>query len=276
VSDDGTVDAALRGARQLGVDRLDAQLLIAHLLGRDRTWVMAHGEATIDDQCIGELLARRAAGEPLAYLVGEREFHGLRLRVTPAVLVPRADTETLVDWALELLERRSAARVVDLGTGSGAIALSIRRACPRAQVHAVDCSASALAVARDNARRLGLDVSWHRGRWWSALPAGLRFELSLSNPPYVAPADPHLAGLAHEPRVALVPQADRGDGLADIERLCAGAPRRLRRGAWMLLEHGAEQAVAVRQRLHSIGLSDVCTRNDLSGRPRVSGGRWRG
>jgi release factor glutamine methyltransferase len=276
VSDDGTVDAALRRARRLGVDRLDAQLLIAHLLGQVRTWVMAHGEAAIDDQAIGRLLARRAAGEPLAYLVGEREFHGLRLHVTPDVLVPRSDTETLVDWALELLERRTAARVVDLGTGSGAVALAIKRACPHAQVHAVDRSTSALAVAQDNARRLGLDVTWHAGHWWSALPAGLRFDLALSNPPYVAPGDPHLDGLAHEPREALVPEADRGDGLADIERLCAAARHRLLRGAWMLLEHSEGQAVAVRQRLQSIGLLDICTRDDLSGCPRVTGGRWPG
>jgi len=276
VSDDRTVGAALRTARQLGVDRLDAQLLIAHVLGQERTWVIAHGEAEIDGRSIGELLTRRAAGEPLAYLVGDREFHGLRLRVTPAVLVPRPDTEVLVDWALELIERRTAARVVDLGTGSGAIALSIKRACPHAHVHAVDRSTSALAVAQDNARRLGLDVSWHSGRWWSALPAGLRFDLALSNPPYVAPADPHLEGLAHEPLEALVPEGDRGDGLADIERLCVAAPRHLIRGAWMLLEHGSEQAVAVRQRLQSVGLLDVCTRDDLSGRPRVSGGRWPG
>lgn len=276
MSDDGTVDAALRMARQLGVDRLDAQLLIAHLLGQERTWVMAHGEAAIDDRSIGELLARRAAGEPLAYLVGEREFHGLRLRVTPAVLVPRSDTETLVNWALELLERRTAARVVDLGTGSGAIALSIKRGCPHAHVHAVDRSPSALAVAQDNARRLGLDVSWHSGRWWSALPAGLHFDLALSNPPYIAHTDPHLDELAHEPREALVPEGDPADGLADIERLCVAAPHRLTHGAWMLLEHGAEQAVAVRQRLQSIGLLGVCTRDDLSGHPRVSGGYWPG
>lgn len=273
---EGTVDAALHKARQLGVDRLDAQLLIAHLLGQERTWVMAHGESQIDVQSIGELLSRRAAGEPLAYLVGEREFHGLRLRVTPAVLVPRADTETLVDWALELVEQRAAARVVDLGTGSGAIALSIKHACPHATVHAVDRSTPALAVAQDNARRLGLDVSWHPGRWWSALPAGLTFDLVLSNPPYIASADPHLDELAHEPMGALVPEADRGDGLADIERLCAAAPHRLRRGAWMLLEHGAQQAMAVRQRLRSVGLLDVCTREDLAGHPRVSGGRWPG
>jgi release factor glutamine methyltransferase len=276
VTDDGTIGAALRKARQLGVDRLDALLLIAHLLGRERAWVLAHGDAAIDDQCIDEMLARRAAGEPLAYLVGTREFCGLRLSVTNEVLIPRPDTETLVEWALELLEKRATARVVDLGTGSGAIALSIKRACPRAQVHAIDRSTSALAVAQDNARRLGLDVSWHAGHWWSGLPAGMHVDLALSNPPYVAPGDPHLAELAHEPRQALVPEGDLGDGLADIERLCANAAHRLLRDAWMLLEHGRDQAVAVRQRLQSIGLLDVCTRDDLSGCPRVSGGRWPG
>jgi release factor glutamine methyltransferase len=250
VSEVTSVGAALRVARELGVDRLDAQLLIAHLLRRERTWVLAHDEAKVDGQAAAALLARRAAGEPLAYLVGMREFHGLRLSVTPDVLVPRPDTEALVDWAIELLDGRAAPAVVDLGTGSGAIALSVKHACPWAKLHAVDRSASALAVAQANAVRLSLDVAWHLGRWWSALPAGLFF--------------------------ALVPEGDRGDGLADIERICAGARGRLLPGAWLLLEHGPDQAACVRQRLQAIGLADVHTRNDLAGRPRVSGGLWVG
>jgi release factor glutamine methyltransferase len=276
VSEIDTVGIALRRARELGVDRLDAQLLVGHLLGRERAWVLAHDEAPIDVQALGALLARRATGEPLAYLVGLREFHGLRLCVTPDVLIPRPDTEALVDWGIELLEGRRAPSVADLGTGSGAIALAIKQACPSAQMHAVDCSASALAVAQANAVRLDLDVAWHLGRWWSALPAGLCLDLVVSNPPYVAPQDPHLAALGHEPRQALVPEGDSGDGLADIERVCAGASSRLQPGAWLLIEHGPNQAVAVRHRLRAIGLADVCTRNDLEGRPRVSGGLWVG
>lgn len=276
MSEVATVGAALRRARELGVDRLDAQLLIAHVLRRERAWVLSHDEAPIDTQPLGALLARRAAGEPLAYLVGVREFHGLRLCVTPDVLVPRPDTETLVDWAIELLDGRAAPAVADLGTGSGAIALSVKHACPWAKLHAVDRSASALAVAQANAVRLGLDVAWHLGHWWSALPAGLCVDLALSNPPYVAPQDPHLAALAHEPRQALVPEGDSGDGLADIERICDGASRRMLPGAWLLLEHGPDQAAGVRQRLQAIGLADVHTRNDLTGRPRVSGGLWVG
>ncbi|MET0518328.1 MAG: HemK family protein methyltransferase, partial [Burkholderiaceae bacterium] len=165
-----TVAAALAGAQKLGLDRLDAQLLLAHLLQRDRGWLIGHDDALLapqQAQRYADLLARRAAGEPFAYLVGEQEFHGLRLAVTPDTLVPRADTETLVDWALELLPGLGAApRVVDLGTGSGAIALALKHRHPAARVQAVDLSAAALAVAAGNARRLGLDVAFAQGSWW--------------------------------------------------------------------------------------------------------------
>lgn len=269
-----TVGAALTQARDWGVERLDAQLLVAHALGQTRSWVIAHDDAALGDQApaLSALLRRRAAGEPLAYLLGEREFHGLTLRVTPDVLVPRPDTETLVDWAVALLAGLPAPRVIDLGTGSGAIALALKQACPQAELHASDLSEAALAVARANGRALGLDVLWHHGAWWQAVPAG-RFDLALSNPPYVAPGDPHLAALHHEPAMALTPAGDGGDGLADIERIVDGAPERLRPGGWLLIEHGAEQGSAARALFRQAGFSAVQTRPDLAARPRVTAGR---
>jgi len=268
-----TVAHVLAHARAIGVDRLDAQLLLAHRLGRPRAWLLAHNDAAIavaDREAVAALLARRAACEPLAYLTGEREFHGLVLQVSPDVLVPRSDTETLVDWALELLADIATPRVLDLGTGSGAIALALKHALPRAQVHASDVSPAALAVARGNGERLGLPVTWHQGHWWHAVDPALRFDLAVANPPYIAPGDPHLAALRHEPRAALVAQ---GDGLADIERIVAGAPGRLNPGGWLLLEHGFDQANAVRERLAQAGFEAIATHHDLAGQPRVSAGR---
>jgi release factor glutamine methyltransferase len=269
-----SVAAALMQAREWGVERLDAQLLVAHVLGRTRSWVIAHDDTELAENSplLLALLKRRAGGEPLAYLLGEREFHGLRLCVTADVLVPRADTETLVDWALELLAGQPAPRVIDLGTGSGAIALAVKQACPHAQVHASDVSEAALAVARANGRALGLDVQWHHGAWWQAAPAG-RFDLALSNPPYVAPGDPHLVALHHEPAMALTPIGDPGDGLADIERIVGGAAAQLSPGAWLLVEHGSEQGDAARALFQYAGFSAVQTRSDLAGRPRVTAGR---
>ena len=269
-----TVAGALALARELGVERLDAQLLLAHQLGRTRAWLLAHGDTPVaDSAALHSVFARHAAGEPLAYLVGEREFRGLSLRVTPDVLVPRPDTETLVDWALDLLAMLAAPRVVDLGTGSGAIALAIKHICPRAQVHATDFSPAALAVARSNGERLTLPVSWHRGYWWQGLDAALRFDLAVANPPYVAPGDPHLAALRHEPYAALVARDDRGDGMADIERIVAGAADHLSPGAWLLIEHGFDQSQFVCCRLREAGFEAVGSRADLAGHPRVSGGR---
>jgi release factor glutamine methyltransferase len=274
-----TVDAALRAARALGVERLDAQLLLAHVSGRSRSWLLAHGDEPLPSahlQAYDALVARRAAGEPFAYLVGEREFHGLTLAVAPGVLVPRPDTETLVDWALELLggELREAAApaVLDLGTGSGAIALALKNGCPGARVWAGERSVEALGIARANAARLGLDVRFALGDWWSALAGATdvpAFDLVVSNPPYIAAGDPHLAALAHEPRSALV--AD-DDGLADIRRIAHGAHGRLREGGWLLFEHGWEQADAVAAILQRAGFGGVATRRDIEERPRCTGG----
>jgi release factor glutamine methyltransferase len=189
------------------------------------------------------------------------------------VLDPRPDTETLVDWALEhLAAMPERARVVDLGTGSGAIALAVKRACPQVEMHATDASHDALGVARRNAERLRLAVTFEHGDWWDPLP-GQRFDLALSNPPYIAAGDPHLADLKHEPQAALTPG---GDGLGAIERIVRAAPQHLQPGGWLLLEHGNDQADAARECLAARGFAEVATRMDLAGRPRCSGGRWHG
>lgn len=266
-----TVDEALALARQLGIERGDAQTLLAHLSGQGRAWLVTHGDAPVPGA--EDLLRRLADGEPLAHLTGWQPFHGLMLNVTPATLIQRPDTETLVDWALELLAARPGAPlVVDLGTGSGAIALAVKAGCARAQLTAVDLSADALAVARANGERLGLAVDWRLGSWFEPL-SGQRFDLIVSNPPYIDAADPHLAALRHEPLSALTPG---GNGLADLSTLIDAAPQHLGSGGWLLLEHGWDQADPVAQRLASRGFADVSLHRDLAGRPRVSGGRWPG
>ena len=266
-----TVDEALALARAQGVERGDAQTLLAHLTGQGRAWLVTHGDADVPGA--EAALRRLAAGEPLAHLTGWQPFHGLQLQVTPATLIPRPDTETLVDWALSLLDALPGTpRVVDLGTGSGAIALAIKAACPRAVMTAVDLSAEALAVARANGERLGLAVDWRHGSWFEPL-AGERFDLVVSNPPYIAGNDPHLPDLRHEPITALTPG---GDGLADLRALIDAAPQHLLPGGWLLMEHGWDQADAVAQHLGTRGLGDVTLRRDLAGRPRASGACWPG
>ncbi|MFG6487626.1 peptide chain release factor N(5)-glutamine methyltransferase [Roseateles sp. BYS78W] len=263
-----TVDGALALARQLGVERADAQTLLGHLTSQNRTWLVTHGDAPVPEA--DAALRRLAAGEPLAHVTGWQPFHGLMLAVTPATLIPRPDTETIVDWALELLAALPGSpSVVDLGTGSGAIALAIKAACPRAQVTAVDFSADALAVARSNGERLALDIDWRLGSWFEPL-AGRRFDLVVSNPPYIAGDDPHLPALRHEPITALTPG---GDGLADLRTLIDTAPQHLNPGGWLLLEHGWDQADAVAQHLGTRNFGDVTLRRDLAGRARTSGGR---
>jgi len=269
-----TVQQALARAAALGLDRTDARLWLGHLLQRDRAWLIAHDDAhlTPDQAAAFDAGCRqRADGVPMAYLLGEREFHGLALRVTPDVLVPRPDTETLVDWALALLPGLGAApRVADLGTGSGAIALAVAHRHPAARVTATDLSPAALAVARGNAQRLGLAVAFAEGAWWAALPADARYELVLSNPPYIAGDDPHLPALRHEPALALTPG---GDGLDALRAIVAGAPAHLAPGGWLLLEHGWDQAGAVAALLREAGFTDVQHRHDLGGHARCTGGR---
>ncbi len=264
----------LRRARAAGVAQLDAQRLLAHHSGRPRTWLLAHDDEVIDSetqQRADDDLARRAAGVPLAYLVGEREFHGLALRVNEDVLVPRPETEGLVDWALELVPEAPVQRLIDLGTGSGAVALAFKHRAAAFEVFASDRSAAALAMAQGNARHLELEVTWLEGDWWEAV--GMRqFGIAVSNPPYVAEGDPHLGALRHEPTMALTGGAD---GLQALRRIVAGAPAHLVAGGWLLLEHGFDQAAAVADLLGAAGFGDIGTRTDLAGQPRLTGGRWR-
>jgi len=267
---------ALATARARGLDRLDAQLLLQHLLHQPRSWVLAHDDTLLlpaQQTEFETLCSRRLAGEPVAYLLGDWGFRGLSLRVSPAVLIPRPDTETLVDWALELLQQplsTATPQVIDLGTGSGAVAISVARAWPAAQVVATDISEAALAVARDNIARLAPQVTTARGSWWQAVPGKRQFDLAVSNPPYIAGDDPHLMALTHEPQEALTPGAD---GLDAIRQIVADAPAHLRPGAWLLLEHGWDQAEQVATLMRAAGFALPLTRLDIDGRARCTGAR---
>lgn len=269
-----TIASALQQARAAGVERLDAQLLLSQVLGCERTWLLAHDDKALGPeqaQRYAAALTQRADGVPLAYLLGTREFHGLRLRVTPDVLDPRPDTETLVEWALSCLAELGEPQpdVLDLGTGSGAIALAMAHAWPQARVTATDASAAALAVAQGNATELGLTVDFHQGSWWQGLQ-GRRWHLVLSNPPYIAGHDAHLQALRHEPRMALTPE---GDGLDALREIIRQAPEHLQVGGWLLLEHGHDQAEAVAELLAAAGFQGVEHRLDLAGHSRCTGGR---
>ena len=274
-----TLKQALLAAQALGLARIDAQLLLLYVLGRDpndRAWLLAHDTDPLQEERASRfksLCQRRAANEPVAYLTGTKAFYGLQLQVDARVLDPRPDTETLVDWALDVLRDRPAPCVLDLGTGSGAVALALQHQRPDAEVHAVDASQGALAVAQANAQRLGLTVRFHSGSWFEPLPSGLRFHVIVSNPPYVAADDPHLQALTHEPLCAL---ASGVDGLDDIRTIVAQAGARLVPGGWLLLEHGHDQGAAVRALLQQAGFSAPSSRTDLAGLERCSGGRWIG
>ncbi|WAC73142.1 peptide chain release factor N(5)-glutamine methyltransferase [Roseateles sp. SL47] len=271
-----TVAEALRHAASAGLPRAEAQYLLQAVLDCTRSWLIAHDTDLLSDtqqQRFQDWLSQRLDDVPLAYLVGEKEFFGLRLQVTPDTLVPRPDTEVLVQWALEQLQGLTAPRVVDLGTGSGAIALALASQRPDANVHMVDVSPGALAVASGNAQRLGLTVHAHLGSWFQPLEGQAPFDLIVSNPPYVAGNDHHLRALRHEPRSALTPG---GNGLSDIAHLTKQAPAWLKPGAWLLMEHGWDQAESVASLLHEQGFRDVSLRRDLGDQPRASGGRWAG
>lgn len=262
--------------------RLEQQMLRGFVLQRSLAWILAHPEAVpsaAEARRLATLTRRRQQGEPMAYVLGQREFYGLTLTVTPATLIPRPETETLVDWALALSmpQPPTPLAVLDLGTGSGAIAVALKSQRPHWRITATDCSSSALAVAQANALR------WHPpgapdplrlvcGHWFAAV-AQERFDLIVANPPYIAPQDPHLSqgDLRFEPSTALVSQAG---GLHDLQHLIRTAPEHLSAGGWLLLEHGWEQGPACRALLHAAGFVAVRTQCDLAGLERVSGGCW--
>jgi len=266
--------AALLREASARVGATDAAPLLAHALGRSRTWLYAHGDDAVDAAAVAaceRALRRREAGEPVAYITGTRGFWRFDLRVTPDTLVPRPETELLVELALERLPETRALRIADLGTGSGAIALALAHERPQARVVAVDASAAALDVARANAAALRIgNVEFRAGDWLQPL-AGERFDLIASNPPYIALGDPHLAELRHEPALAL---SSGADGLDAIRTIVRDAPAHLASGGWLLLEHGHDQGAAVRALLAAAGFDDVSTARDLEHRDRVALGRY--
>ena len=255
--------------------RREAALLLRHVLGVSDAWLVAHPDDAVEVAHVAafhDLIERRARGEPVAYLTGTRGFHAIELCVTPDVLIPRPETELLVDCALERMPADAPCTVADLGTGSGAIALAIAKARPRARVLATDVSEAALQVARANAERLGLrSVGFAHGDWCAAL-AGARFDLIVTNPPYIAEGDPHLTegDLRFEPPAAL---SSGADGLDAIRAIVRDARTHLRDGGWLMLEHGFQQGAAVRALLAAHDYSGIFTERDLEGRERVSGGR---
>jgi len=265
---------------RLGDDeaRLEAELLLAHVLGRSRAWLFAWPEFEPESGQTARfeaLVDARARGEPVAYLTGRREFWSLDLDVGPAVLIPRPETELLVELVLERVPAHAHATIADLGTGSGAIALAIARERPNARVLATDASAAALDVARGNARRLGLaNVEFGQGDWYAAL-GDRRFDLIVSNPPYIAAADRHLGegDLRFEPAAAL---ASGADGLDAIRAIVVGEPAHLEANGWLLLEHGWDQAADVRALLPASTYAEVASLRDRAGHERASIGRLRG
>lgn len=281
-----TLSQALHNMQQQGLDRLDAQLLLLHVLGQpdtQRGWLLAHDTDALPAAhaaALQTLAQRRLAGEPLAYLTGHKEFFGLDVTVDHRVLVPRPDTEAVVTWALEVLKPPlspaqappAARHVLDLGTGSGAIALALKAQRPDLAVLATDVSDAALGVARANAQRLALAVQFACGSWYDAVPrAWPSFDVIVSNPPYIAEGDAHLSALRFEPTQALTSGAD---GLDDLRYLVAHARAHLCPGGWLLLEHGYNQAAHVRALLEAAGFAQVQSRRDLAGIERCSGGLY--
>lgn len=251
--------------------QLDAELLLSRALDRPRSHLRAWPDKQPDDEQRAQfetLLARRLHGEPMAYILGEREFWSMNLHVNADTLIPRPDTEILVEAALQRIPNDRPCRVIDMGTGSGAIALALKQERPLADIWATDASAAALQAARNNAARLGLDVGFLEGCWWSPLQ-GMQFDVIVSNPPYIAATDPHLQSgdLRFEPQTAL---AAGVDGLDDLRVLIEGASAHLAPGGWLLLEHGHDQADAVRELLLAAALEQPGSRRDLAGHVRVS------
>jgi release factor glutamine methyltransferase len=283
MADTTRIHDALRDAQQQLTDsgdaaRLEAEILLAHVLGRDRAYLRTWPERPLDDHTLTrfqQLVARRRRGEPIAYLIGEREFWDMSLTVTPDTLIPRPETEHLVEAALARIPPDAAWRLADLGTGAGAIALALARERPRCQVVATDISPAALAVAEANARRLAVDnVTFRQGAWFEPL-AGQHFRLIVSNPPYVHPRDPHLVqgDLRFEPAAAL---SSTPDGLSDIRVIIGEARDHLDPGGWLLLEHGYDQGNAVAALFTAAGYAAVTVLSDLAANERICLGRWDG
>jgi release factor glutamine methyltransferase len=267
---DSTVATLLRGS---GLPDLEARILLGHVLGVERAWLIAHAGDPVAGknlEVFRALCARRLGGEPVAYLVGKREFYGLAIGVTPAVLIPRPESELLVDLALERLPKDAGKNVLDLGTGSACIALAIANERPRTTVSATDNSSAALEVARANATALGLTIRLLESNWYTSL-GEQRFDIIVSNPPYIASGDPHLheGDLRFEPEAALT---DGADGFAAIDIIVKNALQYLSAGGWLLFEHGYDQADGARARLQTAGFSGVQSWRDLAGIERVSGG----
>ena len=257
-----------------GLIPLDAQVLLAHVLDVPRAWLAAHDADALPQEAADRFVAlarRRRDGEPVAYLTGVREFWGLALRVTPDVLIPRPETETLVELALELTAPDRPVRILDLGSGSGAIALALAHERPQAKVTGADISAAALVVARDNARRLDIANAEFIQSDWYARFGDQRFDAIVANPPYVASADPHLhdGDVRFEPRVALTPG---GDGLTALRMIVAGARAHLVANGHLVVEHGYDQSAAVQELFRDAGFDRITVRNDLAGIARVVGG----
>lgn len=268
------IAGALEWARKR-IDSVDARILLRHVLQCRASRLVAFPEARLEQAQWSEfnaLVERRAAGEPVAYLVGGRAFYGYDLVVTPAVLIPRPDTELLVELALAHFGDKPGARVLDLGTGSGALAVALALELPDAEVTAVDRSREALLVAMANAARLGASVSFVLSDWFSAL-RGDRFHLIVANPPYIAAGDPHLeqGDLRFEPQTAL---ASGPEGLDDLAQIAAEAPHHLEPGGWLFMEHGYDQASRVRSLLTDAGFASIASHRDLAGIERVTGGQW--
>ena len=276
MTSDATTPARLLADARGRIDPVDAEFLLAHALARPRSWLFAHVHDAVDAEAAARfagLLERRSAGEPVAYLTGTQGFWSLALEVTSATLIPRPETELLVELALARLPMDTASRIADLGTGSGAIALAIAKERPQAAVIAIDASAAALVIARRNAVRNGIaNIEFREGDWFAPL-IGERFDLIASNPPYIADGDPHLGegDLRYEPASALSSGADGFDALRTIIN---AAPMHLHGGGWLLLEHGWEQGEAVRALLSQAGFVDIETASDLEDRDRVTLGRW--
>lgn len=272
-----TIREALDAAQQ-ATDRIEARVLLREVLKQNDAYLLAHGDDTLSAEQAQQyvaLVVRRVAGEPVAYITGRREFFGREFVVNPSVLIPRSETELLVELALQRLPAGTPARVLDLGAGSGCIGITLAAERPQAQATLLDASEAALEIARANA------AQWAPGNttllhsdWYSAVGAE-RYDLIVANPPYVAEGDAHLqqGDLRFEPHTALAAGAD---GLNDLQRIIAQAPLHLRAGGWLLLEHGFDQAVACAWLLEAAGFQDVFNAPDLAGVPRVSGGRFQG